>query len=251
MPGKRDIETGFFIEPTTGRTYKLDNAPYHSVEAIFNDQNYWVNLDPSRAIESINIDNFENDPTGEWEYVMLKPSQDNLDEEQEEKEYSELDELADDEDTLDMPPPWSPKLFIDKDKFSEGVKDGAKTVFYKKCRVDFYSECKSCDGLTKKVTLYEDYRRIITKEVRCYYSNRKDKLVVRRRFPFDFKRIEHFESTGPTHWKKIIEVDGESRKMYFYHHRVKDGLIFREERIGTKTLELYKGREDRLTYRSV
>jgi len=39
--------------------------------------------------------------------------------------------------------------------------------------------------------------------------------------------------------------------LYFYHHRVKDGLIYREEQIGRKTFEYYKGREDRLTYRSV
>jgi hypothetical protein len=32
---------------------------------------------------------------------------------------------------------------------------------------------------------------------------------------------------------------------------VKDGLIYREEQIGRKTFEYYKGREDRLIYRSV
>jgi hypothetical protein len=46
-------------------------------------------------------------------------------------------------------------------------------------------------------------------------------------------------------------VDGRYRKIYFYHHRNKDGLIYREERIGRKTIEYYKNREDKLTYRSV
>ena len=150
-----------------------------------------------------------------------------------------------------MPPPWSPKLVVDKERFSEGVKNGAKTVFYKKCKVDYYSECKSVDGLIKRATIYEDYRRIITKEIRSYYGNRKDKLVIRRRFPFLFKIIEHYESLSPTHWKKMIQIDGHSRKLYFYHHRVRDGLIYREEKIGKKTFEYYKGREDRLIYRSV
>jgi hypothetical protein len=49
----------------------------------------------------------------------------------------------------------------------------------------------------------------------------------------------------------MIQVDGHSRKLYFYHHRVKDGLIYREEQIGRKTFEYYKVREDRLIYRSV
>ena len=41
------------------------------------------------------------------------------------------------------------------------------------------------------------------------------------------------------------------RILYFYHHRNKDGLIYREEEIGSKTQELFKNREDRLVYRSV
>lgn len=50
--------------------------------------------------------------------------------------------------------------------------------------------------------------------------------------------------------------------MWFYHHRNKDGLIFRHEIIGekprfpedkdkNKTYELFKNRADRLIYRSV
>lgn len=32
---------------------------------------------------------------------------------------------------------------------------------------------------------------------------------------------------------------------------MRDGLIYREEQIGRKTFEYYKGREDKLIYRSV
>ena len=49
----------------------------------------------------------------------------------------------------------------------------------------------------------------------------------------------------------MIQVDDRYRKIYFYHHRNKDGLIYREEQIGRKTFERFKGREDRLIYRSV
>ena len=40
-----------------------------------------------------------------------------------------------------MPPSWSPKLFVNKDKFMDLCPNGEKTVFYKKCKVDFYAEC--------------------------------------------------------------------------------------------------------------
>lgn len=251
LAGERDVKESFFIEPTTGRKYALDNSPYFSVEAIFNHMNFWVNLDPSRSIESIDLEHFNEDVTGEWEYVMIKKKEKKENAEDEEAEEEASDEPGEDEDILDMPPPWSPKLIVDKEKFSEGVKNGAKTLFYKKCKVEYFSECKQVDGLVKRISLYEDYRRTMIKEIRSHYSNRKDKLVVRRRFPYEFKLIEHFESVGPQHWKKMIQVDGHSRKLYFYHHRVRDGLIYREEHIGRKTFEYYKGREDRLIYRSV
>ena len=45
-----------FIEPTTGRKYRVDKSKYHSIEAIFNDKNFWINLDPSREIDEVNLD---------------------------------------------------------------------------------------------------------------------------------------------------------------------------------------------------
>jgi hypothetical protein len=68
--GNREIQETFFIEPTTGRRYNIDDAPYYSVEAIFNHKNFWINLDPTRSLDEINFD-FQDDQTGEWEYVMI------------------------------------------------------------------------------------------------------------------------------------------------------------------------------------
>jgi len=53
----------------------------------------------------------------------------------------------------------------------------------------------------------------------------------------------------------MISIDGEERIIYFYHHwnneTNKDGLIFRREIIGRKTIEKYKWWEDWLIYRAV
>ena len=58
-------------------------------------------------------------------------------------------------------------------------------------------------------------------------------------------------------------MDGHDRKLWFYHHRNKDGLIYRHEQIGyknperpwekekNKILEKFKNRPDRLIYHSV
>lgn len=255
--GNREISETFFIEPTTGRKYSVQDAPYYSVESIFNHKNFWINLDPSRSLDEINFD-FQDYQTGDWEYVMIqtgdkkKGDADDDNGEGAEEEEDEDEEGKKDEDVLDMPPPWSPKLFVNRDKFLDLCPNGEKTVFYKKCKVDFYAECSQVDGLVKRVTIYEDYKRLIIKEIRSYYKNRRDKLILRRRFPYHFKLIENYESSEKSHyWKKLIQIDGRVRKIYYYHHRNKDGLIYREEQIGRKTFERYKGREDKLIYRSV
>ena len=38
-----------------------------------------------------------------------------------------------------MPPPWLPKVFIDKECFLKGTPLGESTVFYKKCKIDSYA----------------------------------------------------------------------------------------------------------------
>ena len=140
------------------------------------------------------------------------------------EEEEEVENIgAKEDELLDMPPSWSPKLFINKDKFIDLCPNGEKTVFYLFCKIDFYSPCSQVDGLVKRITLYNDYKRLLTHEIRSFYSNRIDKLVLRRRFPYEFKLIEHYDSSVKScYWKKLIQVDGRYRKIYFYHHRNKD-----------------------------
>lgn len=140
-------------------------------------------------------------PTGE----KKKEGDDENGDGAEEEDDENAEESKKDEDVLDMPPPWSPKLFVNKDKFLDLCPNGEKTVFYKKCKVDFYAECSQVDGLVQRVTIYEDYKRLIIKEIRSHYKNRRDKLILRRRFPYQFKLIEHYESSEKSHyWKKLI-----------------------------------------------
>lgn len=51
----------------------------------------------------------------------------------------------------------------------------------------------------------------------------------------------------------MVQYDGQRRKIYFYHHRQKDGLIMRDEIFTVKKnkiIEEYKNRPDKLVYRS-
>lgn len=81
--------------------------------------------------------------------------------------------------------------------------------------------------------------------------------MLRVRYPYEFKTIEEYApgkkvgSEEESHLKKLVEIDGRLRQLYYYPHRNKDGLIYREEQIYRKTIEKYKNRKDKLIYRSV
>lgn len=105
----------FFVEPSTGRRYGLDQAPYYSIDAIFNNKNFWINLDLQKEVKDINFE-FENDNTGDWEYVMINNDEKKGEEEDGSDNENEGDDGEEgggaDEEVLDMPPPWSPKLMV-------------------------------------------------------------------------------------------------------------------------------------------
>lgn len=280
--GKRDVKETVFIEPTTGRIYPLQFNPYTSVDCLFSNRNFWINMKPESQVKDLNFDEMNSSPN--WEYVMLDTisngNNGNKDAEEGEKEeeyqenqsptrskydearrpiktedvfqgFEEEDPFLNELGELDMPPPWPPKLYIDKENFLRLSPLGENQVFYLKSRVDSYSPYGQPDGLVMRITIFEDFKRLKVKEIRYFYEHRSDKLAIRHRFPFEFKTVEEYEQGKAPHWKQMIEIDRKLRIIKFYPHRNVDGLIMREERIGKKTIEFYQNRDDKVIYRSV
>jgi len=258
--GKRDVKENFFIEATTGRKYTIKDNPYINVEGIFNNRNFWVNMRPTLPIDKIGIEDFDLKERceKEWEYVMLPTIHKRLQEIEEgggNVEIVEEEETSD--DILDMPTPWSPKLTIKREGPEDMYSASQKTVYYLKSKVDVFAPYSQPDGMVHRLTIYRDFKRQIIEEIRCYYANRADKLILRRRFPYEFKTIEEYApgkklaSDEESHLKRLVQIDGQIRQLYFYPHRNKDGLIYREEQILHKTIERYKSRPDKLIYRSI
>jgi hypothetical protein len=44
-----------------------------------------------------------------------------------------------------------------------------------------------------RITIYEDFRRLKILESREFFESRSDKLILRRKFPFEFKTEEEYE----------------------------------------------------------
>jgi hypothetical protein len=126
---------------------------------------------------------------------------------------------------------------------------GESTVFYRKAKVDSYAPYGQPDGLVNKISIFQDYKRLKPSEFRYFYEHRSDKLVMKRRFPFEFKTILDYAPGRMPHWKQIITIDRRLRIIKYYPNRNHDGLVKRIEQIGEKTIEFYENRDDKaLTY---
>ncbi|CAF1491863.1 unnamed protein product [Adineta ricciae] len=57
LPRKCDITDAFYIEPTTGYAKSTDDSEYLGVESVWNNQNYWINMqDCSDGCKSLQFD---------------------------------------------------------------------------------------------------------------------------------------------------------------------------------------------------
>ncbi|CAD8046319.1 unnamed protein product [Paramecium sonneborni] len=260
--GKRGVERNLFIEPSTGRIYQINDSPFLAVDAVFNNKNFWINMKLESKVADLNFD--EMDTSMNWEYVMLDTMVEQAQQDDEDYNYGEdhnqqqkqidpqQQQLQDIAQILDMPPPWPPKMFIDKEAFLKGTPLGESTVFYKKCKIDSYAPySQELDGLVQRFTIYQDYKRLKVHEIRYFYKHRSDKLVLKRRFPYEFKTIEEYEPGNKPQRKTITTIDRQLRIILYYPTRNHDGLIKRIEKIGEKTIEEYENRDDRVIYRSV
>ena len=259
--GKRAVEKNLFLEPSTGRIYEPDSEHYLKIDSVFNNRNFWINLKPDVDAKEVSFENM--DSSAQWEYVMLDTLtfgtyvMENEEEggedgtHQQIKMSDEEKDLQEIQQVLDMPPPWPPKIILEYEAYHRGSLLGETCQFYSKCKVETFAEYSQVDGLVKRITVFQDFRRLKIKEIRYLFKHRQDRLRVRRRFPFDFKTVEYFDPNVPHNWKRITEIDRQVREIIFYKNRNEDGLVKRIEIVGQKTMEFYEDRDDRVKYRSI
>ena len=73
LGGRREVPENIFVEPTTGRRYGTNDSPYEGIEAVFNSENYWVNMQRNtigghgKQLQGIS---FELSDSAKWEAVI-------------------------------------------------------------------------------------------------------------------------------------------------------------------------------------
>mmetsp|Transcript_26582 Transcript_26582/g.52378 ORF Transcript_26582/g.52378 Transcript_26582/m.52378 type:complete len:730 (-) Transcript_26582:206-2395(-) len=255
--GKREVPENIYIEPSTGLTYSTEDSPYLGIESVWNEQNYWANVQevPPNEME------FELADSQKWEYVLIEEKQadegegmnfDAVNEEDNADKQLTPEEAFDDRDILDCPMSWCSKIVIDRNTFRKRYPGGEKFIHFHRCTVEKYSEYfENGDGIVLRITLFQTDECLTPIEIREFFLHRKDKLVQRYNYPLESRVHEIFDPGRQQGLQELIQVDNKKRYFTFYPQARVDGMVRRDELIGHKIIEEYEERDDNLIYRSV
>nr|KAF7389396.1 hypothetical protein H0235_017880 [Vespula pensylvanica] len=255
MKGKQ-VTRPFFIEPSSGEMYDLTdprtNLLYLGVESIWNDQNYWINMQR----DSIGCDkiNWNLTLTELWEHLLpgepwtMRGVEDDVVEE---------DVKIEREKHLDMPSSYVKEIYISSLEFEKRYPRGHKTIFYKKVKVDLYAPYVQLDGIVEKITIYDDYEYTTPIEIYEKYANRNDNLIQSRQNLNTNYIIDYYERGRPDACKEHRYYNHESspfifseRTLCFYDVVRIDGLS-EMHMYPYRLTQYYVNREDLLYYRNV
>ncbi|XP_012275653.1 dynein regulatory complex subunit 7 isoform X2 [Orussus abietinus] len=251
----QEVSEPFFIEPASGQSYfpkeHETGLLYLGVESIWNDQNYWVNMQTcSTGCADIDWDlsNVEL-----WEHLLCGEPW-TMRGSDEEGTEEEIDIQRDKH--LDMPMSYVDKIDINSLDFERRYPNGSKTIFYKKTKVELYAPYVQMDGLGQRLTIYEDYEYMTALSIQEQYVNRADRLVESRK-DLELEWVVDFYARGrpdacKEHHYFMTGQDtvSDERILQFYDVVRLDGLSCMEMH-PTYLKQEYIGREDFLYYRYV
>uniref|UniRef100_A0A1Y1MSI4 Dynein regulatory complex subunit 7 n=1 Tax=Photinus pyralis TaxID=7054 RepID=A0A1Y1MSI4_PHOPY len=258
LAGSKRVENSVFIEPTTGTAYPLDCKFYFGIESVWNNVNYWVNLqDCSKGLEYISYD-FSN--LSNWEHLLIgepfKWRESHFPKEMEDEEVDYL--TVTDEKHLDMPTPWSLRISLSHGTLAKRFPDGVKKTWYKRTYVEQFAPYIQEDGLIVRICRYRDldYSPSELYVIEEHYENRADNLVKIVSDSMTGDIFEYYSSGREDCMKMHHYASGDEatveqpRDIEFYHHARYDGL----SKLIMHSLymtEYYENTEDRIYYRHI
>ncbi|RVE71067.1 hypothetical protein OJAV_G00070680 [Oryzias javanicus] len=255
LAGSGSIQENFFIDPLTGSSYPTDSSSFLGVESVWNDLNYYVNMQDCRN-GCIGL-KFDLEDTNMWEPVLhgatsrkqlilnvLNKKENRMIGGEEEQEQHRV---------FEMPRSWVTFINIHEKDLENLWPDGKKVTFYKKSKLEKFAPYLNPDGLITRLTTYKDQDCGEVATVKEWYKHRNDSLEERevnklqdstserfkygRRFQLLFHRFTSL-STG-------IE-----RQMEF-SSCVRPDYLARRVWSSNEMEEFYEGRRDFLWYRRV
>ncbi|CAH1733010.1 unnamed protein product [Aphis gossypii] len=150
----------YFIEPSTGERKEITDENYTGIEVVWNNNDYWVNLQPLEG--GCTQYNFNLMDTKNWEKflpLILKNAQ------------------RGNFKNLEMPNSWVAAIEVPIDKYLMLYPNGKKIVPYMNAIEEFYADYVRPNGLIKRTTFYTEPEYLNKIFIQEMYKNRVDKLI--------------------------------------------------------------------------
>ncbi|KAM8946026.1 dynein regulatory complex subunit 7 [Pelodytes ibericus] len=250
LSGKREVPEEFFIDALTGNSFSTKEDHFLGIESIWNNENYWVNMQDCRnGCKDMTFD--LGDPVC-WEFLLQGSFRSQClipDMEEEDEVTGDLDQESN--PVFEMPPSWVLPIAITPKEFEGRCPQGKKVVQYKKAKLEKWAPYLQENGQVSRLTVYQDTECSREVEIRDWFQNRLDKLDMRQQNKQAGETSEYF-SPGradalKVHMYRSLAPETE-RSLTFYSQARLDGLLTRDEEPKAMT-ETFLGREDFLFYR--
>ncbi|XP_031633973.1 coiled-coil domain-containing protein lobo [Contarinia nasturtii] len=240
----------FFIEPTTGVHFSTDDPNYYVVDSVWNEANYYVNLQDPGENNLKNLKwNFEDRKN--WQTLLNEDSVVDFVKRSETPVELKSANISFCARYLDMPISWVKQFSVSNADYDERYPNGCKKIYYKRVLLELFAPYLNDNGVIKRLTLYKNLDH--TDEITCWqwYCNREDSLEsVEKDFETN-QIIENYANGRPDSLRRFtrsMERDGEKMFEYYENSRL-DGLILLEV-APNYVREHFEHRQDRfLVYR--
>ncbi|XP_026872993.2 dynein regulatory complex subunit 7 [Electrophorus electricus] len=257
LPGNREVPDSFFIEPLTGQSYPTTSNQFLGIECIWNQQNYWVNMQDCRfGCAEMTYD--LGDPV-KWEYLLCSSMCQSLllvpdtKRQHETEDEDEEEEAKEEQKVFHMPPSWVMKIHISREDMENRCPGGRKLIRYRKATVEMFAPYLLKNGLVRKLTTYDDLDCTQANTVTEWYRHRHDQLQQREPNKASSVTLEQFNpgrSYALKSHRYVTLLSETERQMDFYSHARPDSLARRVETPCEMT-ETFDSRPDFLYYRHV
>jgi hypothetical protein len=227
LPNRICTDMLFFIEPSTGQIVDLLDENYHGIESIWNNSNYWINLqDCTNGLQNVDFDLNNHQ---RWESIFAECH----------NRSGHMESTGiDQEIPLVVMPSWCRDLNSADIDFHQQYPNREKTIAYRKVFVKKYAKLLKKTGCIVKLFEYEDDEMTRLRNTVLRFANRVDRLVQRNisnildQVTDVYASDGHHKSAGlcAHHYDRMSSQIKNKRVMIFRPCLRMDKLMRREER---------------------
>ncbi|NXK86336.1 DRC7 protein, partial [Formicarius rufipectus] len=257
LSGKRKVPETFFINPFTGNSHNTTDECFLGIESIWNDSNYWVNMQDCR--KGCKELSFDLSDAIRWK-IMLPESNELFTDSSERDMYDAVSdpnrssraETRKRHMSFDMPLSWVARLEISYTEIENQYAKGKKVILYEKAKLEKWAPYANKNGLMERLTVYKDLECTEVEEVREWFTNRTD-MLERREMNKQTQLTTDYFGRHPLLLKAhtYTSLEAETGHTMEFNHKSRADELQKRVETATEMTEYYVGRDDFLHTRHV